>query len=360
MPGSPGSCEPRRPGPVPGRTPRSGGPIWRRRRCCWLWWLDGCPCPVLVVDLSASAVFCNQGWSAASGLSRAASMGLGWLSAIDVSCHQITTERVVAAGGRACEIAMVPVSDQSPRRTELLMEPLVAFDGILPGQGSVDALGWARRASGRSRTGAGARAYGRDDGAAEAFVAQLQRALDEHQQATTTIAALVIEVDPTPVGSRVEPKWEAGIDQAMVRRIEPLLGDLQTVVSIGDHKLAVLCEEVSTYREVIQLAELVVELSDDPPLVAGVTQALSLSLGIAFPHLPGEVGEAVLANAVGAARPGVFPGGEWLPGRHRNRPGQQRREQAHRRSGTPQCAFSETSVPGAIVTADVRPDWLDG
>ena len=56
---------------------------------------DWLPVPLLVVDVTASAVFCNRSWSALSGLSRAASMGRGWLSAIEASAHQLATERVV-------------------------------------------------------------------------------------------------------------------------------------------------------------------------------------------------------------------------------------------------------------------------
>ncbi len=258
------------------------------------------PVPVLVVDVNASAVFCNRSWSAFCGLSRAASLGRGWLSAIEASAHQLTTERVAAAGGRACEITMAQVSDQRPRRIRVLMEPLLGFDGAALGK--VLWLPELGSPSGRAiedRRGTGPDGW--DDGPPDAFVAQLQHALDEHQHAATTIAVLVIEVDPAPMGGSVEAAWEAGIDPALVRRIEPLLGDLQMVVTIGHHKLAVLCEQVTSYREVIRLAERVVELSDDPPLLGGVDQALSLSVGVAFPHLPGDLGEAVLANAVGAA-----------------------------------------------------------
>ncbi len=258
------------------------------------------PVPVVVVDVTASAVFCNRAWSSFSGLTRAASLGRGWLSALEASAHQPATERVAAAEVRACEIVVADSPETGPRRTRLLMEPLLAFDGSALGKVLwVPQLGSPVEAATEERHLTGVDRW--DDGTSVAFVARVQHALDAHQHATTTIAALVIEVEPAPAGSGVEPAWDAEIDQALVRRIEQLLGDLQTVVSIGLHKLAVLCEQVTSYREVIQLAELVVELSDDPPLVGGVVHALSVSVGIAFPHLPGDQGEAVLANAVGAA-----------------------------------------------------------
>ncbi len=258
------------------------------------------PVPVLVVDLAARAEFASRSWSVLSGLEPHESLGLGWQSAIEERTRRSTTGRVVAGVDRACDVVIVGTTDPTPCRTQLLMEPLIGLDGSVLGH----VVWFPRLIEPTDQTGARTTEptpARRQDLAAE-FVVRLHDSLVRHEHAATTIATLVVEVATAPMGTVAGPAWEAGIGAALLARIEPLLSGHQQAVAIGHRTIAVLCEEVSSYREVIHLIERVMGLADDPPVVGSASQAIRLSVGVAFPHLPFDPAETLLAHALQAAR----------------------------------------------------------
>jgi len=252
---------------------------------------------VLVVDPEARAVFTNSAWSVMSGLGPEQSLEAGWHAALDERSRRWLTEAVAAADSPTREIEIVEASGRPRCRTSMGMRPIVGFDGSTLGQ-----VLWV--ASGGPDSDAPDDRWTDELGDPETarFVARLKEALDRHGHAATTIAALVVEVTEVGDTSSSASDWDDGIDAVLVEYIQPLLSRLQWLSRLGRRRVGLVCEEVDSYRDVIGLAERLIDLGDRLSRLTGRPElVIRVSVGVAFPHLPGEHAEGLLNHALMAA-----------------------------------------------------------
>ena len=146
----------------------------------------------------------------------------------------------------------------------------------------------------------------------EEVVALVAKALDRIEGEPVTIAVTLVQVEqlttpaPTrPAGvarSRVAAEKAVPVtDGDVLRALEVRLIDLarpgDVVLDLGDGCFALLTEETTSYGETVGFGQRLVDEAARPLETAPDQPAMRASVGIAFPHLPDESAEDVLANA---------------------------------------------------------------
>ncbi len=79
------------------------------------------------------------------------------------------------------------------------------------------------------------------------------------------------------------------------------MGDRQTVGLLGPQMIGILCPEISSYREVIDLAERLVGLTEQCSAQVRRGRRAQVNVGVAFPHLPEADAAELLRHAIEAS-----------------------------------------------------------
>ena len=289
------------------------------------------PLPLLLVDLASLAVFANRSWTSLSGLTSEESMGAGWQVALDEASRKTIVDGVQSPACRPCEVNVRHPSSPDLQPVWLFMAAVSGFDGRELGKvlwGPVpDAA--SLEPSHQSSDHVGLDQVGHT---AEEFIVRLQVALDEHRDAPTTLAALVVEIHSVPARSSAAPMLDERPDErlglALLDNIELLVEPSQTIGRLGRQMVGIVCPEVSTYREVIDLAERLVGLAEP---CSALSRRGRRALGDRRCRLPPPAGRRCRDLAPTCGRgvgggPGAGP--ERVRGGHRNRAREQRRHRA--------------------------------
>jgi hypothetical protein len=261
------------------------------------------PLPLLVVDLASQAVFANRSWSSLSGLTASESMGAGWQDALDDGSRAVIRRGVRSPACRPCEINVTRPTSPHLRSVWLFMATVTGFDGRALGKvlwGPVPDVSPAAVPSQPEVVG-----FEVLDQTADDFVVRLRLALDEHRYASTTIAALVVEIHSVPTRSAAAPTPDERADErlgrALLAEVELVIEPGQTVSLLGPQVVGVLCPQVGSYREVVDLAERLVALAEPCSAYVRRGRRPQVTVGVAFPHLPDADAEALLHHALEAS-----------------------------------------------------------
>jgi GGDEF domain-containing protein len=253
---------------------------------------------MLVVDPAGAALTANRAWRQATGLSTSGSMGRRWMSVVSGTGPTPLFDQILTRPDQTEWSVQIDGAARPARSGRLSARALRGESG--------EVLGHVICVTGLTRlVGTEARRSTRpirlpdetesQDPRAEA-IRTLQRALATHEGERSTLAALLIDVEPRLqvddlfVDPVLDPQTLSVVG-ARVREAAPH----ESVMAFGDHQFVVLVEPVFSYAEVIALAQKLVETVAAPLEVdeAGV----SVSVGVAFPHLPGQSAEQLLDQA---------------------------------------------------------------
>ena len=260
-----------------------------------------------MVDTDSLAVFANRAWAAMSGMSPQESLGAGWHLALDEASREAIADGVESPACRPCEVKVRRPASPDLRPVWLFMAAVTGFDGRALGKvlwGPVPDPA-APGTSGLADDDVELYSLDPLDRTDGEFVARLQVALDEHRHASTTLAVLVVEIRSVPARSSAVPVPDEGpeepLGRALMDRVEVLVVPPRTVGRLGPQMVAILCPEVATYREAIDLAEQLVGLAE--PCSAQTRRGCRalVTVGVAFPHLPGADAESLLRHAIEAS-----------------------------------------------------------
>jgi hypothetical protein len=274
------------------------------------------PAPILLVDPDGHAVVTNRAWSALTGLSSRASRGPRWLSVLDVAegaavitClrSEIPTRVGVQRAGRTIDRRLVP-------------RPMVDEDGAVIGH--VITLLEPEEAGPESpgsttRVSSGA-AWGREMALHELVIKGVTDALERRHGVEHTIALsmiLVERAEPTGPGETRPPDERGGpindpvVLAALADRISGSTDIDDVVYELGDGNFAVLADQADSYRRTVDWAERLIRLLAEPIASGETWTAPRASIGVAFPHLPVETADALVAKAERALRLALASGG---------------------------------------------------
>ena len=267
--------------------------------------------PTLVVDLDAHTLFSNPAWSALTGLSGAASQGQRWLSALTNESSGTLIGAILSDTAVEVTIA-IGVNQRS--RWALVPQPILGGRGRPIGHlvllVDVETAAPGRRAPTATSTDGLSDADGRRD-----LVVRVAKALEglsgEHGTVALTLVRLELITSPeetrTALAARIRPVATEGVpvtDREVLRWLGVRLIELSrpgdVVFDLGEGCFALLSEQTGSYAETVQAAQRLVDEAGAPLEALPAQPPMRVSVGIAFPHLPGETAEDVLANAARA------------------------------------------------------------
>ncbi len=267
--------------------------------------------PLVMTEASGRCVFSNAAWSALTGLSPVRSRGLGWTAALndrdrDRLHQQLTSSRPELN---------VRLQLRSPGRrgfrpaVHLTARPVTDFDGVVLGHLlSFDAQSapesGAHLPEGAEGFDATTRLPDRQQ-----FIDAIRGTLGTWQDRPTTFAVVVIDLDYSsePGGSPYAPDV---LLRALAVRLDGSIRPGDVLARSARDQFAVLSAEITSFNEVIGMAERLLTATNDVLHDPDRTDWSSASVGVAFPHLPGETAERLLAKAESAAALARSNGGE--------------------------------------------------
>jgi|GEM_PF-4400052 len=264
---------------------------------------------LVVTDGDGRCRLTNAAWSDLSGLSSARSHGLGWMSALGVSDRDRLRRQLVTPLTVRVRIQLRSHARRSHGSlVEMTARPIIDFDRAVVGHlfsfvkaaipdppalasAELESLDVTTRLPDRGQ-----------------FLDLVHQALDSQDRATTS-AVVVVNLE---YSGELTTEREAqdlilmSLASRLTSSVRP--GDLVSRTAVG--QFAVLCAEVASFNEVIGVAErlrtVTAELLEIPD--GGAWSAASV--GVAFPHLPGETAERLLAKAESAAALARSTGGQ--------------------------------------------------
>jgi diguanylate cyclase (GGDEF)-like protein/PAS domain S-box-containing protein len=274
----------------------------------------------LLID-GGEALDVNDAWSQLAGQSRDASLGTGWLDAVDPSDR--TWARTVVAGGRSPAAAQwrLRCRPHAEHWVEAHVGPRVL--GAQPSARLVSVVDISEhkalerslldRATHDDLTGALTRA---------ALVERVELALLRLRRRPTALTLLFVDLDAF---KQVNDHFghDAG-DRALVtaaNRLHAVLRPDDALGRVGGDEFVVLCEDLAHWSEAIAIALRVLASLAQPYLVRGDGRAgLQASVGVAFPGAGGtadrlfrQADQAMYAaKALGGNRYHVFGDGDAL------------------------------------------------
>jgi GGDEF domain-containing protein len=262
------------------------------------------PIAALVLDPEGHALASNEAWSRLSGLTPAASQGGGWAAAF--ASPDPASVLTALSGPQPAERLAVSIVAPWPLPAPscvLVTRPLAGPDG--------DRLGHLVTlvpvgTEGVAQTVAPEPAC--DEEARDVWVARMDEALVRHHGLPTTLGLLLMQVDVATDGNdregpeaTPEPTWlpvlDEGATRDVMRRVALVADTVDLTTHLGHGRFALLAQELTSYHEAVRVAGRLIENLAHPLYTQGATRPLRASVGVAFPHLPGDSAEALMTNA---------------------------------------------------------------
>jgi GGDEF domain-containing protein len=271
------------------------------------------PIPILVLDPEGEAVAANQAWSEVTGLSISASLGRRWLIAVTGASDSLLSQIVSTA--RPSQLFVGLQRFAHPYLSGLLSaRPLdgpgdavvghiVFFTGLTGVEAPPGAAGWTTENEGLDQA--------RAEAAWTELLRRVDDVLDRHRGQSTTMAALMVDVDEVVDGPDeiLEPVVDPRPLRVAAQRIGHAARAPDSVLSIGA-RFAVICESVLGYEEVARLAQRLIDAVSAPIEVDAHQWRLRASVGVAFPHLPADTAEALVSRVERATQLARTLGGQ--------------------------------------------------
>jgi len=264
---------------------------------------------LVLTDEDGRCLLTNAAWSDIAGLSSARSRGLGWMSALGVSDRDRLRRQLVAPVTVRVRIQLRSQARRSHGSpVEMTARPIIDFDRTVVGH--LFSFGTATPPDPALLVGTASEGLDVTTRLPDRsqFLQLVHQALDR-QERDTTSAVVVVNLE---YSGELTTEREAqdlilmSLASRLTSSVRP--GDLVSRTAVG--QFAVLCAEVASFNEVIGVAErlraVTAELLEIPD--GGAWSAASV--GVAFPHLPGETAERLLAKAESAAALARSTGGQ--------------------------------------------------
>ncbi len=270
------------------------------------------PIPILVLDRDGDAVAVNHAWCEVTGLSMSASLGRRWLTAITGASHSLLDQ--IISPRRLPHLFVGLQRFTQPYMSGLLSaRPLLDRDGAAIGH-IVFFAGLGGIEAPIAATGWDAGHHGLDQARAEvawaALVRQVDQALERHRGLATTMATLMVDLETVvEAGDATEPLLDSRPLSVVEARIRSVIDASGSVLVLG-RRFAIVCEDVLGYEPVARLAQRLIDAIAEPTVADGYEWRLHASVGVAFPHLPGDTAEALVARAERATQLAQTLGGQ--------------------------------------------------
>jgi len=256
---------------------------------------DAAPVGLLLANRRGGVSDVNQEWLAISGLSKAGSLGEGWLQALrpaervemaaqlqsaHASSESVEAQHQLAGPNRDGRFVQV----RARRTAGGLILAVVditkhkAREGELTYEATHDPLtGLLNRAQ---------------------FAEHVRHALTRLARRPGTVAVLFIDLDHFKA---VNDRFGHGYaDRVLVAKTESLQRALRPsdiIARVGGDEFVVLCEELHSEDEAKLIAERIVETSMEPLYPQGEAVRVGCSLGLAFAEGPNDTAESLLQRA---------------------------------------------------------------
>jgi hypothetical protein len=276
------------------------------------------PVATLILDRRGHVLASNEAWTRLSGLTAGASRGDCWTAAI--AGPDPASVLAALSTAPAPERLRVTIASRWPSpgpSCVLVPRPLRDPRGALLGH-VVSIVPTPTPAVAGSDEGPTEPVL---EEARDAWVVRMAEALERHHGLPTTLGLLLVQVDvqDDPAGDvgvpdiDAEPTWQPVVDEAAVRDVTRRVALVDDAVDLttrlGQGRFALLAQELTSYHEAVRLAGRLIEHLAHPLVAVGTTRPLRTSIGVAFPHLPGDAAEELMTNAERAVELAASLGG---------------------------------------------------